>query len=345
MPKPPPSRLSATSGLPAWLLDYHELRLAEFAQRLVTRLPARLGYAAASLYLHDALHHVLTLYDQSGKLALDPSLSLSAVHEHLMVSVAREGRLLCTDDVAAEIAARRLTQTPRRAYPDPQACIVPLLDEGRLQGVLNLCGRTAAGAAGGEAVTPPAACGLDGAWVFLGRCLHHARLYEQVGNEARLDSLTGLFNHRWMQEQMQRELRRCERFGGTLALLVIDINGLKLVNDAHGHAAGDCLLRHVGTRVRSCLRQIDGAARIGGDEFVVLLPSTDGAGAALVMKRIDEAIREAPIVFRGATLTGSASIGFAAWQPGWDAERLLEEADRSMYAHKRAAAPPASNSG
>ena len=116
---------------------------------------------------------------------------------------------------------------------------------------------------------------------------------------------------------------------------MLDLDGLKPVNDRFGHLAGDALLRHVARKISAQLRQIDSAARFGGDEFVVLLPATDAAGARQVARRILSAIRsDAPVISRKA-LPIAASLGLAQWQEGWDQQRLLQAADGAMYSAKR----------
>ena len=123
-----------------------------------------------------------------------------------------------------------------------------------------------------------------------------------------------------------------------LAVLYIDLNRFKGVNDAHGHKAGDAVPAEVGRRLRQCVRDGDTAARVGGDEFVALLPDLrDADGAEIVARKIEEAIAQ-PIRVHGVEHRIGISIGIAmAPRDGVDAEALLRCADQAMYSGKRAA--------
>lgn len=169
----------------------------------------------------------------------------------------------------------------------------------------------------------------------LARALGNALLYSRCRAEARLDSKTGLYNARWLAETLDSEVRRATRYGADLAVLMIDLDGLKPLNDTLGHLAGDLALRHVADQIRMVLRQADAAARVGGDEFVVVLPETDASGARRVARRLREALRQEPLTLDGRQIQLSASIGVSCWARGLDATELLADADCAMYAVKR----------
>jgi diguanylate cyclase (GGDEF)-like protein len=313
--------------LPAWLLAFHELDLKVLCRKCVADLAPRLGYGDASLYLHDVQHGVLTLAETTHTRAIDLAVRLDACGQNLMSAVARSGRWLRTDCMPTELAADRIARETDPAYPDQDCLVAPLLSDGRLWGVLNFSGR--ARTALTEVGLP-----LDEIFAFLARALQHARAYEDARIEARVDSLTGLYNQRWMTEALEKEIRRAHRFGTPLSALMIDLDGLKAVNDQTGHAAGDCLLRHLAGRISAVLRQFDGAARVGGDEFVVMLPGTDAKGAQQVAHRLLRSVREDVARFEDHLLPITASIGAAEWCADWDARQLLVAADRAMYAAK-----------
>lgn len=144
---------------------------------------------------------------------------------------------------------------------------------------------------------------------------------------ARTDGLTGLLNRRAFELEGLHESRRALRYRHPLALMFIDLDRFKKLNDTRGHAAGDAALRAVARALQSGLRQTDRAARIGGDEFAVLLPEIDRAGAAAAARKvsgqIESALRDyAPV---------SASIGVAWFQEAVDFDFMLHEADALMY--------------
>ncbi|MDE2503475.1 MAG: GGDEF domain-containing protein [Burkholderiales bacterium] len=155
------------------------------------------------------------------------------------------------------------------------------------------------------------------------------------------DPLTRLPNRRLLMDRLEQALRLCKRRGTLGAVLYIDLTKFKQLNDAHGHAVGDQWLVEVATRLVHAVRETDTVARIGGDEFVVLLeglgPERDRAAAraAEVAAKIRSGLGEAFVV--GAIRhRGSASIGLRLLGgEDQDAESILREADRSMYAEKR----------
>ena len=313
--------------LPAWLLAFHELDLKVLCRKCVADLAPRLGYRDASLYLHDVQHGVLTLAETTHTRPIDLAVRLDACGQHLMSAVAQSGRWLRTDCARAELASRRIVRETEPAYPDQDCLVAPLLSDDRLWGILNFSGRV-------RTALTEVGLPLDEIFAFVARALQHARAYEDARIEARVDSLTGLYNQRWMTEALEKEIRRAQRFRTPLSVLMIDLDGLKAVNDQAGHAAGDCLLRHLAGRISAVLRQFDGAARVGGDEFVVMLPGTDAKGAQQAAHRLLRSVREDVAHFGECLLPITASIGAAEWCADWDARQLLVAADRAMYAAK-----------
>ena len=150
---------------------------------------------------------------------------------------------------------------------------------------------------------------------------------------ALLDSLTGLANHGAFQDRLREELNRAERDGNGLALVLMDLNDFKLVNDTFGHVVGDALLRAVADALRMSVRTYDQVARYGGDEFAILLPSTDADTARRVL---DRALNAIAAIDLPVPITVSASAGLAQWHPPQDASALVEEADGAMFESKRA---------
>jgi len=159
------------------------------------------------------------------------------------------------------------------------------------------------------------------------------RTQSQLRLLATHDPLTTVLNARAFASQLAQELGRNRRYGRPLALIYLDLDDFKKVNDAHGHATGDAVLRLVADAMRSAVRQADLVGRLGGDEFGVLMPETDGTLAHAVATRLAGGIRT---VFRG-TPSVTASIGVVAVS-GTEAgsDELLRKADQAMYEAKRA---------
>ncbi len=162
------------------------------------------------------------------------------------------------------------------------------------------------------------------------------RRYRELKEEAERDPLTGLLNRRAFFEHLERLTRSSGEAYIAFALLMIDLNGFKAVNDTYGHATGDALLKEVGRRLMASLRDIDVPARYGGDEFVVLLPLTHEVEVQGVCRRI-AAIIARPYEIEGRRLEIGASIGVAFFpRHGQDVKTLLRRVDAAMYEAKRA---------
>jgi diguanylate cyclase (GGDEF)-like protein/PAS domain S-box-containing protein len=155
------------------------------------------------------------------------------------------------------------------------------------------------------------------------------------------DSLTGLPNRYLMFDRLNQLLVRAARYRTSFAILFIDLDGFKRINDSRGHDVGDLVLRGVAERLTQSLRAADTVARIGGDEFVILLESLRaGHDATALAQKIEAAIR-APFSVPGGDATVTASIGIGVYPAdGRDAEELLKAADVAMYRAKREAAAP-----
>ena len=164
---------------------------------------------------------------------------------------------------------------------------------------------------------------------------------ERVRNDTRLnylafyDDLTGLANRTLFFDRLRQALLARRRPGEGFALLVCDLDGFKAVNDTHGHEAGDRVLQVAAELLQSCCREMDTAARIGGDEFAIILPGiSDSYGAALVASRLILALTE-PIVVDGEACCVGISVGIALYpRDGATLEMLFRSADAAMYASK-----------
>ena len=166
-----------------------------------------------------------------------------------------------------------------------------------------------------------------------GAAVENLRLRQTLARQARFDPLTGLANRRELHDW----LRRLEASSDPFAVVAVDVNRLKPVNDTLGHDAGDVLIRAVGARLASAVRQTDGVARVGGDEFVVVLAGSDPAVAAAVMEEVAAGVGAPLDVAPGHRIAPSISWGIAsAPRDGTDADELLSLADARMYARKRA---------
>ena len=172
---------------------------------------------------------------------------------------------------------------------------------------------------------------------------------EQLTLLATTDALTGIANRRHLLGELERELRRAGRSGLPLSVLMVDLDRFKSVNDRYGHQVGDAVLVAVASRCLGQLRATDLCGRIGGEEFVVLLPETDAEGAAIIARRLCTNLADTPIDTAAGPLTVAVSIGVATHHPRdrqahtaaagdvtGPAHALLQRADEALYRAKAA---------
>jgi two-component system cell cycle response regulator len=171
----------------------------------------------------------------------------------------------------------------------------------------------------------------------------NVRVHEEAQRLSLTDPLTGLSNYRYLWESLRREVERASRFGRTLAVLALDLDRFKDINDTYGHAAGDAVLAEFARRLRAEIREVDFAFRQGGEEFVVLLPETDAPGGVVVAERLSAAVRRAPVIVVSSIsaedsprlVPVTVSIGVAVFPDhGTTGAAVLEAADDALYAAK-----------
>lgn len=163
------------------------------------------------------------------------------------------------------------------------------------------------------------------------------QLNERHRDLAEHDALTGLFNRRAFDDHLARAIAREDRQGGRFALLLLDVDHFKKVNDTYGHPAGDAALAATGRLLDRLLRKGDVPARYGGEEFAAILPGSDEAGAIKMAERVRQALERERVVFEGARLALTASFGAAVWPAdGREPAALIASADRALYAAKEA---------
>jgi diguanylate cyclase (GGDEF)-like protein len=166
--------------------------------------------------------------------------------------------------------------------------------------------------------------------------LENARLHRIVERQALVDGLTGVSNRRHCEEALTSEIARADRLGTTLTLVLADLDDFKAINDEHGHAAGDDVLREFAEVLRATLRDSDIAGRWGGEEFLLLLPGADAVGGAQLADRVRSSLAERSFLGNdGAVVSVTCSFGVAQHEAGGDERDLFAAADRALYRAKR----------
>jgi two-component system, cell cycle response regulator len=209
----------------------------------------------------------------------------------------------------------------------------PLRSMGAVIGVLAIYGRE--GGRPFDATDDDALHTLAGQ---AGAAIDNVQRHQEAERLSTTDGLTGLWNFRYLSSSLAREIERSTRFQRPLAVLMLDLDHFKQVNDSHGHARGDSVLRELAFRVQEQIREVDTFARYGGEEFVVVLPETSVEGAAQLAERICEAVRREPFRAEGEgeePLDITVSVGGAAYpEHGASAATLMRAADRALYVAK-----------
>jgi len=223
--------------------------------------------------------------------------------------------------------------------PAPGAYVcVPLTAQGEVFGVLHLRSRSNDGAARSGGSGEPRFNELKLQLVHtaaesMSMALANLQLRETLRQQSIRDSLTGLFNRRYMEETLQRELLRAERSHVPVGIIMLDVDNFKAFNDTYGHTAGDLVLREVGACLRAQIREEDIACRYGGEEFTLILPTASLAVTEQRADQVRQKVKQICVEYGGQQLGAiSVSVGVAAAPAhGVDGEALLRAADVALY--------------
>jgi diguanylate cyclase (GGDEF)-like protein len=161
---------------------------------------------------------------------------------------------------------------------------------------------------------------------------------EMLSELAFRDGLTGLYNHRYFQEQMDKEVSRAMRYKRDLALILFDLDHFKKVNDEYGHPIGDRVLKETATIVLDTIRASDLPARYGGEEFAVVVPETDMKGVVILAERLRKRIADKQVEVDGQRPSFTISLGVTIWEPGngaTDKAAMIRAADKALYQSKK----------
>ena len=242
----------------------------------------------------------------------------------------RRGRVHRVDDDSDELICPHVGKAPAGGY----VC-VPMMAQGEALGLLHLQagaadgpGDTASGDSRQQLAVPVAE--------HLSLALANFRLRESLRNQSIRDPLTGLFNRRYMEESLLRELARAARNHASVAVLAIDVDRFKAFNDTFGHPAGDVLLSGLGMLLKERVRSEDIACRSGGEEFNLILPDCGLDDAMTRAEELREAVKPLQVGVRGRSYGGlTISVGVAVFpQDGAEPETLLQKADEALYRAK-----------
>lgn len=236
--------------------------------------------------------------------------------------VAEHGRIARVPDSRRD---PRFFHNESRGFEASSLLSVPIRARGELLGVLSLSAPECdAFAAEHEALA-----------LLLARTAAHALITSELEEQSITDAQTLAYNRRYLLPRLREEMERSTRNAEPLSILLIDLDHFKRVNDRHGHAVGDALLRVFADLVREHVRSIDVLVRRGGEEFVLIMPNTDEIAADLVAERLRTRLCAQPLAVReGLSIPQTISAGVATWDGHESPEALDERADMAMYAAK-----------
>jgi diguanylate cyclase (GGDEF)-like protein len=240
----------------------------------------------------------------------------------------RRGRMHVVESTTEGLLCSHLPQPAPAAY-----LCTPLIAQGESLGILYL------GAPAGETMSPESQQRLASTVADqLGLAVANLKLRETLRNQSIRDSLTGLFNRRYLEETLERELRRAERTRGALGVVMLDLDKFKEFNDTFGHDVGDMLLRELGRLLQGFVRGGDVACRYGGEEFVLVLPGADLEITRQRADRLRDAAKHLFVSHRGQSVGSvTLSAGIAAFPDhGITGEALVQAADAALYRAKAA---------
>lgn len=296
----------------------------------VEKIAPLVGMAFASVYLLDDTGHMLHLLCHNHPHPINRILSLNQTPPSPMILAVKSNEMVVIPDI--DHHRRPLIRRSQRLYADnyqtANCIIVPLVCQDRVVGVFNLADHLA-----GE-FTPTLLAVVELFGQLVGASLGNIRLFERMQRQATTDGLTSMANHRTFYETLEKELLRARRFGGHISLIMIDIDNLKVINDTQGHRAGDKVIATVAHRILHCIRQIDTAARYGGDEFAVILPNTNLKEAATVAERMLAKVANHPVSWEKGKIELSVSVGVGEYNVNSTPEQIMRCSDQALYEAK-----------
>jgi diguanylate cyclase (GGDEF)-like protein len=303
--------------------------LPEQLETLGKQVCARLGVSEFSVMLLDETTHELVIEAAAGEAASKARGARFHLGEGIAGEAAAKGQTIYVPDVEKDLL---YVPIPGRQRAPGALLSVPLRSKGRVLGVMNLNrprvdSFTRQEVRLAEAIAAQAALSIAG-----------ARLYQETLELSFTDALTGVPNRRQLSQRLEQEFSRSVRFGDPLSLLMVDLDHFKQINDVHGHAVGDGVLRGIALLLRRNVRKVDIVARYGGEEFCVVLPRVAKAEAMEVAEKLRRSVAAAalPGPEGGTPLHVTISVGVATLGiDADDAASLLEKADAALYEAKR----------
>ena len=309
------------------------LDIKKIADICINRIPELVGVRLASLYILDETSDILHLEDNNHDFLINNIVSLNQNPPSPMVAAVRSREFMLVDDIGIH-KKPNIANTQRsfsQNYKTDNCIIAPLICQNRVVGVLNLADKI-----DDNSFTNADIIVIELFSQLIGASIGNVKLFEKTQRQAETDGLTGMMNHRTFYEKLEIELRRSQRYGGQISVIMADIDNLKPINDNLGHRAGDMVIKQISRRIGACIRQIDTAARYGGDEFAIILPNTSLADAVVVAERMVKMVNETVMVWEQNEIKLSLSVGVGQYSAQNTPGDVAKATDQALYAAKQA---------
>jgi diguanylate cyclase (GGDEF)-like protein len=309
------------------------LDLERITDVCIKNIPDLVGVRFASLYMLDETNNMLHLYKHNHPFLINKIVSLNQNPPSPMVMAVRSKQLILVEDI--DTHKKPVIKKSQRAfagnYKTNNCAIDPLVCQDMVVGVLNLADKV-----GGDRFSAGDIALIELFSQLIGASIGNIKLFEKIQRQATTDGLTGLVNHKTFYEILEKELLRSRRYGGLISLIMVDVDNLKKINDTYGHRAGDKVIREIGRKIKECIRQIDTAARYGGDEFAVILPNTSLGDATIVAQRMVNAVASSPATWKRDLIPLSISVGLGQYDADTHPEDITSRSDQALYSAKKA---------
>lgn len=309
------------------------LDVKRIADICIDEIPSLIGANLASLYILDENSDILHLEKNNHPFLINNIVSLNQNPPSPMVAAVRSKELMIINDVENHKipTIHNTLRVFSRNYQTNCCIIAPLICHGHVVGVLNLSDKEK-----GHTFTNDDIAVVELFRQLIGASIGNINLFEKTQRQAKTDGLTGMLNHRMFYETLEVELHRAQRYGGKVSIIMADIDNLKPINDTYGHRAGDMAIKQIARRITACIRQIDVAARYGGDEFSIILPNTSLSDAAVVAERMVKMTKDTPLIWEQHKIPLSISVGVGQFDGENCAGDVAKSTDQALYSAKQA---------
>jgi len=329
----PDSNISLLEQVTPLARQINCLDIDRIADVCIKSIPKLVRASFASLYILDETNNILHLHKHNHPFLINKIVSLNQTPTPLMVMAVRSKELILVPDIDThkKPVIRKSQRVFAENYRTNNCAIVPLICQDRVVGVLNLADKMDSNRFNSGDIAL-----IELFSQLVGASIGNIKLFEKIQRQATTDGLTGLVNHKTFYEILEKELWRSRRYGGRISLIMIDIDNLKSINDAYGHRAGDKAIRKISKRIKECIRQIDTAARYGGDEFAVILLNTSLDDAVIVAQRMVDAVASSQATWQKEQIPLSISVGLGQYDPDTTPEDITSRSDQALYMAKQA---------